>query len=478
MFVRLLTAWVLGLPLLALAQPQPSIDRPFSDADLKAAASLRDRALQGSGAYEVVASLATEIGPRSAGSEGDRAAVAWALNKLTQLGFQNVRAQDVTVPHWARGFAEVAIKEPWPQPLVAAALGGSVGTGEEGIEGDVVQASNIDALKKLSRREVEGRIVYFNTRTERTRDGHGYDQAVRVRLDGASAAAALGAVAVAIRSIGTDSDRLAHTGIMLYAANTPRIPAVALSNPDADMLERQLGSGRPVTLRLKLSARDLPPKRSANVIGEVAGSGADAGAAHEIVLLGAHLDSWDLGTGALDDGAGVAIVIAAARLIRELKPAPKRTVRVVLFANEEFGLSGANAYAAQAGSELARHVIAMEADLGAGPAWRFETRVPGAMLPKTQFIAKALQPLGVERGGNAAEGGSDLNPLRRQGVPVFDVDLDATKYFDYHHTANDTLDKIDAKALDQSVAAYAVAAYLAAVASGDFGRVPASAAEK
>jgi Zn-dependent M28 family amino/carboxypeptidase len=252
-----------------------------------------------------------------------------------------------------------------------------------------------------------------------------------------------------------------------YEINAPKIPAVALSNPDADLLERQLASGKNVSLTIHSSARELPAERSANVIGELPGSSSP----EEIVLLGAHLDSWDLGTGAIDDGAGVAIVTEAVRLIRELNLTPRRTLRVVLFANEEYGLSGAKAYAEAIGSEVDKHVIAFEADLGTGPVWRFDSRVPDATLGATKRLMSALRPLGIERGDNTADGGSDIGPLRHHGVPVFELMLDASRYFDVHHTPSDTLDKVDRKALDQSVAAHAVAAYLIANAQGTFGKL-------
>jgi carboxypeptidase Q len=441
---------------------------PFSSADLNAAAALRERALKGTEAWETVASLTTEIGPRPAGSEADRAAVAWALDRLKAAGFANVRTQDVLVPHWVRGSIEVAITEPWPQPLVAVALGGSVGTPDEGIEADVVQVPDLDALKALSRGQVEGRIVFINRRTERTRDGRGYGQAVRGRTEGANAAAQLGARAVVIRSIGTDSARFGHTGSVRYPPDAGRIPGIALTNPDADLLEHQMATGKPVRLSIKLSARELSQVRSANIIGELAGTSAS----QEVVLLSAHLDSWDLGSGALDDGAGVAIVIEAVRLVREMKLAPRRTLRVVLFANEEFGLSGANAYATLTPEEVARHVIAMEADLGAGPVWRLDSRVADAALPAVHAIANVLKPMGVERGANTSDGGADIGLLRRQGIPVLSLQHDASNYFDHHHTLDDTLDKVDRKALDHTVAAYAVAAYLSANMRGDFGRLP------
>jgi carboxypeptidase Q len=232
-------------------------------------------------------------------------------------------------------------------------------------------------------------------------------------------------------------------------------------------LARLVKLGKPVRVRVKSTARELPATWSANVIGEIPGGER----ANEIVLLGAHLDSWDLGQGAIDDGAGVAIVVEAARLISKLERRPARTVRVVLFANEEFGLSGAREYARLVGDEAARHVIAVEADLGAGPVWKVESQVAPDALPAVEAIREALKPLALEVGGNQARGGSDLGPLRALGVPVLDLSQDASNYFDVHHTVNDTLAKVEAKDLNQVVAAYAVAAYLAATKSGDFGRL-------
>lgn len=461
------TLYAVLLPLAAFGQSLPV----FSKADIEAARRLREHALRGTQAYDIVASLTTEVGPRFAGSAADPVAVAWAVNKLKALKFENVHTQAVSVPHWVRGPIEAAIVTPWPQPLAAIALGGSVGTPEGGIEAEVVQAADIKALQALPRERVEGRIVFVNTRTERTRDGEGYSKAVVTRRRAAGVAAALGAVAVVIRSIATDNNRLAHTGAMVYAPGVPRIAAAAISNPDADLLERQLASGQPVRLRLKLAAQELPRAQSANVIGEIPGSGPMA---NEIVLLGAHLDSWDPGTGAIDDGAGVAIVMEAARLIRERGFKPGRTLRVVLFANEEFGIDGGGnkVYVDQPASELAQHVVAMEADLGAGPVWRFDTHVAPTALPAVQLIAKVLRPLGIEYGNNATDGGTDVEPLAGRGVPLIDLVHDASQYFDYHHTANDTLDKIDRRALDRTVAAYAVTAYLSSVMNGDFGRLP------
>jgi hypothetical protein len=455
------------LALCAVLAPVLSAGADWNEQQLATAAALRDRALSGTSAYEHVMSLVTEVGPRSAGSSGDAAAVRWALNKLGSLGFSNVRTQDVLVPRWVRGHAEVTLAGPVPQPLVAVALGGSVGTSEEGVEAQVLEVASLDALNALPAATVGGKIVFINQRMERTRDGSGYGATVKIRTEGPSVGGQLGAVAVLIRSVGTSDERHAHTGTTRYRVDAPRIPALALSNPDADQLARWLKPGKPVRLRVKSTARELPATWSANVIGEIPGTDR----ASEIVLLGAHLDSWDLGQGAIDDGAGVAIVMEAARLIGRLERKPSRTVRVVLFANEEFGLSGANEYARLAGDEATRHVLAAEADIGAGAVWRVESRVAPAAVPAVDAIREVLKPLALEAGGNEAHGGSDLGPLRALGVPILDLSQDATSYFDNHHTVNDTLSLVDGKTLNQVVATYAVAAYMAASKSGDFGRL-------
>ena len=447
--------------------PRVSRAADWTDQDLATAAALRDQALSGTQAFDHVSSLVTEVGPRFAGSAEDAAAVRWAVNKLGSLGFERVRSQDVLVPHWVRGSASLSILSPYPQPLEAVALGGSVGTPDEGIEAPVLAVASLDALNALEPNAANGKIVFIDQRMPRTRDVSGYASTVGIRVQGPSVAANLGAVALVIRSVGTSPDRVAHTGSLVYRTDAPRIPAFAVSNPDADVLARQIKGGKPVRLRVRSTSRELPPAWSANVIGEIAGTDR----ASEIVLLGAHLDSWDLGHGAIDDGAGVAIVTEAARLISKLNRKPSRTIRVVLFANEEFGLSGAREYAKVAGDEIARHVIAMEADLGQGPVWKIESRVDPQALPAVAQIQTVLSSLNIEPGNNDVGGGSDLRPLREAGVPVLDLALDATTYFDLHHTANDTLTQVDPKTLDQSVAAYAVAAWMAATKQGDFGRL-------
>jgi carboxypeptidase Q len=451
----------------AAETPPLAAMQPLPDDVVEGATALRDAALKGTKAQSIVESLTTEVGPRSAGSPGDSLAVAWALRTLKELGFSNVHAEKVTVPHWDRGAESGEIVAPYRQRVALAALGGSVGTSPAGLEATVVEVANLEELGKLSAAQVTGRIVFFNTPTERRRDEDGYGKAVRVRASGPSQAAKLGAVAVVLRSIGTDSNRLPHTGATRYAEGVRRIPAAALSSPDADLLAAEIKSGKPVRFRLKLGCRTLPPAESANVIGEIPGSDSSP----EIVLLGAHLDSWDLGTGAIDDGAGVAIVTETARRIGELKTKPHRTLRVVLFANEEFGLSGALAYAKAHAAELPHHVLALESDLGSGRVWRLESRIALEEIGRMRDFNQLVFPLGVTSGGNLGDGGADVGPLLGAGVPTLALMQDATNYFDFHHTANDTLDKVNARDLDYNVAAWTAIVYAVANMPGDLGRV-------
>jgi carboxypeptidase Q len=391
------------------------------------------------------------------------------MRTLKTLGFQNVRAEPVTVPRWIRGEARAEIVAPWPQPLVATSLGGSVGTPPEGIEAEVVPITTFEDLKSMPRERVEGRIVFFTFRMERSRDGAGYSKAAAARGRGAAEAAKLGAVGMVMRSAGTSTSRTPHTGAQRWSEGIPPIPAMALANADADLLEQQLAAGKPVRLRLASTARWDGEAESANVVGEIPGEGLR----DEIVLLGAHLDSWDLGTGAHDDATGVGIITAAAKLAAEAKPRPKRTIRVVFFANEEFGLSGAKAYAAAHAGAIERHVLGMESDLGAFQPFGLTARVAPDRLPLVRAMQSVVEPLGIAYLGTEASGGADLGPLRELGMPVLDIKTDAAPYFDLHHTANDTFDKVDPALVRQNVAAYAAIAYLAAQAEGGFGRLPA-----
>jgi hypothetical protein len=439
----------------------------FNRTDLSAAHALRDRAMRDSTAWQLAESLTTEVGPRFSGTPGDRAAVAWALDKMRSLGFENVRTQEVDVPQWVRGEAEFAVIEPWPQPMPALALGGTIGTPDAGIEAEAVMVKDLAALAALPAGAVKDRIVFFNNPIERRRDWSEYSRAVSVRGGGPAAASALGAVGVVIRSLSTGTHRIPHTGGSRQPQDVPRIPAMSLSNPDADALARQFASGRTVRLRMKSTARDLPRQKSANVIGEIPGTGL----AHEIIILGAHLDSWDVGVGAIDNAAGVGLVLTAAHLIRAQGLKPRRTLRVVLFANEENGSAGSRTYAASQEQDLENHVLGIESDYGAGPVWQFSTRVHPGDVAVIDEMYRVLEPLEMGRGTNEAPGNADLSPLAARGMPILGPELDGTYYLDAHHSANDTLAQIDPAAIRQSAATFAVGVWLGAQYTGKWQRV-------
>ena len=450
---------LLGLPICLMAGDSNKI----SNKVLEQAGVIRDRALKESEAFNIVEQLTMQIGPRPAGSAADKAAIKWAETMLTSLGLSNVHSEAVTVPHWDRGLLTVRTLAPYPQPLTATSLGGSIGTAEEGLQAPVIRVADVEELVALGRSEVTGKIVFIDKRMERHADGSGYEDAVAGRGCGAALTAARGGVATVIRSAGTSVHRVPHTGAMISAD----IPAVALSNADADILAYQLRQNAEISLSIHSSARTLPDELSANVIGEIIGSDKP----DEIVLMGAHLDSWDLGTGAIDDGAGVAIVAAAAKAILDSGIRPRRTIRVVLFANEEFGLSGGRAYADKHAASIDKHVIGMEADFGAGAVLTFSSQVADSAIPVVSSIHATLEPLAIESGNNKASGGPDISALRAAGMPVLDLMQDGTLYFDYHHTTDDTLDKINPQDLNQNVAAYAAAAFISANTDQDFGRL-------
>jgi len=424
---------------------------------------LRERALHSGLAMEIVTDLTTSVGPRLAGTPADHRAVDWAEAMLRRIGFDRVWRERVDFPVWERRRELARVVSPAPQPLLVTALGGSGSTDGE-LVAEVAAFPDLAALERAEPEQVAGKIVFINQPTRRARDGSGYGDAVPVRYDAAGLAAARGARAVLIRSIGTDSHRFPHTG--QSTPMVPAFPAAALSAPDADQLQRLLERGAPVQVALNLQTVLREAGHSWNVIAQLDG----ASRPEEIVLAGAHLDSWDLGTGAIDDGAGVAIVSTAAGLLREV-PRPARSVRVVLFANEEQGIYGARAYAATHAEALSRHVMAGESDFGAGRVWQLRVAGNAAMAGWARELAGALPPV-VPFSDEPARPGPDIRPLQEAGVPVFQLQQDGTDYFDYHHTADDTLDKIDPDALRHNVAAWAVLLYRAAESSQSFRPAP------
>lgn len=414
-------------------------------------------------AVDVATALANEVGPRLAGSTGDAAAVAWGLKTMTALGFASVHSEPVTVPVWRRLQEDATLGA---ESLAVTALGGSPSTPTDGVSAEVTTVRSLDEVTNAKAGAYQGRIVFFDVVIARARDGSGYGAGAKVRVLGPAAAAAKGALAVLVRSAGTDDGDLPHTGVT-KDPDPPvvAIPSAALGRASADRLVAALAKDAKTTVRLRIRTERAPDATSANVVGEVAG--AEPG----IVLLGAHLDSWDLGRGATDDGCGVGAVLdAAARVARA--GVPRRTVRVVLFAAEENSGAGAKAYAAAHSSDL--HVSATEMDAGCGAP--YEVRVLAGPSETTSeitgAIARAVAPVPLVDA--TAEGGADVQALRLLGVPVIDVRQDMTHYFDTHHTKSDDASAIDGPALRLAAGTLARVAVTVARADGVLSAVPES----
>ena len=456
-------------PLLLLTAALPLLLAAAPDDRMATAAKLRDAALEANVAYELTESLTTDVGQRLAATEAEARARDWAVAKLKALGFKNVRVEPFDMPAWERGTEHAEILGSASQRLTVASLGNTGATPENGVEADVVHFATVDALKAASDATVRGKIVFLTHRMAATQDGSSYGFNGVVRRVGPSEAAKKGAAAVLIRSIGTDYHRNPHTGSTTWPEGVQPIAAGALTLPDADQLERLLARG-PVRMRLTLTPKFLGTRQSGNVIGEIPGRGAS----DEIVLIGGHLDSWDQGTGAIDDAAGIAITTAAAKLILDANLKPRRTIRVVMFGAEEPGLIGAKAYAAKHGVE--KHVLVAESDFGADRVWKLSANVLPGAIPAVKAMADLMAPLGVAWDPRPMSGcGSDITELTKLGAACVAPAQDGTRYFDLHHTPDDTLDKIDPRQLSQNVAVYAILTWLAADSDTVFGPVPVAA---
>ncbi|KLJ00987.1 M20/M25/M40 family metallo-hydrolase [Luteimonas sp. FCS-9] len=448
------------------ARARDAAAAPVAQASLDAAAQLRERALQDATAYRLIESLTTEIGPRLPGSEADARAVEWAKARFAALGYDRVWTEPVTFPKWERRSERAAVLGAHAQPLVLTALGGSPG-GE--VSAQIVRFDSLAALEAADPATLRGRIAFVDVPMARSRDGSGYGAAGPVRSRGPSIAARKGAAAYLMRSIGTSPHRVANTGITRFDADVSPIPSAALSLPDADQLARLLRLG-PVEVALALDCGWNGEYTSQNVIAELTGRERP----EEIVLIAGHLDSWDLGTGAVDDASGVGITMAAGHLIAQQPQRPRRSVRVVAFANEEQGLLGARAYAqAHGGADaIARHVIGAESDFGAGRIYAFNTSAPTGQRATSDAIAEVLRPLGIDYLQDKGGPGPDISPLAAKGAAWGWLGQDGTDYFDLHHNADDTFDKVDPDAVAQNTAAYAVFAWLAAESAESFGSAP------
>ena len=445
-----LTATALATPTLAQRTPPPPPAQVAPEIE-----RLRDAALNDTIAWDIVEGLTTEVGQRLAGTEAEERARQWAVARLTALGFKNVRIEPYRMPVWERGAESAEIVSPFPQKLTLAALGNSAATSAAGLTAEVAVFPSIAAFQSAPDSAIKGRIVYIGNAMPRTQDGSGYGAYGTARFTGPALAAQRGAVAIVIRSIGTDHHRFPHTGTTNFPDGVKPIPAAALSVPDAEQLERIAARGGPVRMKLVLTPRMVGSRESGNVIAEVPGSDPSAG----IVLVGGHLDSWDQGTGAIDDASGIAITAAAAKRIMDAGT-PRRTIRVVWFGAEEVGGLGGAAYAKAHASE--RHATASESDFGADRIWRFEVNLPAAALPIADRLQTALAPLGIARGSGLGGDGTDIGPTLKLGTAAIDLNQSGWDYFDTHHTPDDVLDRVDPAALRQNVAAWT--AMLAVVA--------------
>ena len=436
----------------------------FSPQTLAELDQLRQAALSSDYAYRQVAHLANNIGPRLSGSIQAGKAVDYVAAELKAIGCE-VQLEKVMVPHWVRGEESASLTkfpgqpENMPQKIVLCALGGSVATPASGVTAEVIVASNFDELKTLGQEKVAGKIVLFNYAFDKLmaaegRGGDAYGQAVTYRSDGPVAAARQGAIACLIRSVGGAEYRIPHTGQTHYAEDASKIPAAAVTAEDADLIAALSRQG-PVKMKLTLTPQTLPDVERYNVIGDIKGTDHP----EQTVIVSGHLDSWDLGTGALDDGAGVAVSMEAANLVQKLHLRPKRTIRVIAWMNEENGLMGSKTYAKDHATDLSNHYAAIETDNGAGHPLGVYLRTRPEVKTILTSMAAVLQESGAGSLVLTEHAGADIEPLEKAGVPSFAPIQDSRFYFNYHHTAADTLDKIVPKELAENSAVVAVAAY-------------------
>ena len=404
--------------------------------------------------------LCDRIGHRLSGSPQLEEAIRWSARQMRESGLANVVTPEVMVPHWVRGSENARILSPVERDLPMLGLGGSVGTGAQGIEAEVVAVSSFSELEKLSREAVQGKIVLYDV------PWRGYGRTVTYRSQGASRAAALGAKAALLRSVGPVSLQTPHTGAMRYDPAHAKIPMAAITIEGSTLIRRLIDSGETVRVRLYMEAHELPDARSANVIGEIPGREKP----EEIVVLGGHIDSWDVGQGAHDDGSGCIASLQAVALLKKLGLSPRRTIRVVFWTNEENGLRGALAYREWIGDALKNHVAAIEMDGGSEKPRGFglnSLAVAGvaggsrAVVRRMREIGALLDPIeagNITWGG----GGADIAPLMREGVPGFGLRTVGERYFDWHHTHADTIDKIDPDDFRRNIAALAVLSFVLA----------------
>jgi Zn-dependent M28 family amino/carboxypeptidase len=432
------------------------------------AAALRDQALKGSAAYPFLSDLTTLIGPRLAGSENEHRAAQWAVARLKAVGFQNVHIETFPVPGWTRGEERAELVGPSPQKLILTALGNSGATPPQGLEADVVLFHTYADMLASAPGSLTGKIVVVTQPMVGAQDGSGYGSLGVMRFMGPSEAAKRGAAAYLIRSLSSNTSRTPHTGVTNFPKGEAPIPAAALSVPDAEQLDRLAALGQPLRIHLVLTPYYKSGATADTVVGDIPGRERP----DQVVLIGGHLDSWDLGTGAIDDGAGAAITFAAAKLIHDMPIAPRRTVRLALFGAEEIAYAGPAFAAVRPAADQDRYVVAAECDFGAEPIYAIDLPGPALRAPFAALLSDAVAPLPTYISREpATHGGEDVEPLS-PNVPLAELRQDGSHYFDIHHSADDTLDKVDPHRMDKAVAAWVAFTYLAADSDVDFRAKP------
>ncbi len=464
----------ISFTILTLVLLAPVDSSAYPETDKAPSASIAERfrepaqrimtaALAGNDGFRKLEELCVNIGHRLSGSAQLEKAIDWAVETMKKDGQENVRREKVMVPHWVRGRESVTMLQPRNESLVMLGLGGSIGTPPEGITAPVVVVSGKEELEQIGE-AVRGKIVLFNNPMPpyHPETGSGYGTAVQYRGRGAILASKQGAVACLVRSVTAKSLRSPHTGAMRYDDSVPKIPAAAITIEDADTIARLQARGIPVVINLKMEAKTLPDAPSANVIGELRGSTNP----DEVVVIGGHIDSWDVGHGAHDDGGGCVMAIEAINVLRKLNMIPRRTIRVVLWTNEENGLAGGKAYAADHAAELPKHVAAIESDSGVFRPTGYSVECEdndreGSAAEQLRDLLTLLSSIGPMK-VSTGHSGADIGPMKPAKVLLMGHNVEGSTYFDYHHTLADTIDKIDPETLSQNIAAMATVAYVLA----------------
>lgn len=438
--------------------------------DARTAETLRDKALLDRTAWDITEDLTTTIGPRVVGSPAMARAKDWAVAKFKALGFTNVKVEEFAKPSWTRGEESAELVAPYPMKLTIVGLGRTVPTPPEGIEAEVALFKTYAEMIAAPEGSLKGKIVVITQPMVRAQDGAGYGVAGISRRTGPVEAAKRGAIGLLIRSISTSDSTVPHTGVTAFGDGVVSIPSAALGVPEAEQLERLAAKG-PLRIKLKLASTVDPADVAWNISGEIKGSEKP----DEVLVVGGHLDSWDVGTGALDDATGIAITTAAAKLIGDLPKHPKRTIRVVMWGSEESGGSS-EAYLAAHKDELAKIVLAGESDTGADRVYSLQIPAGSADHPAMKTAVRVLAPLKIYLDkAPPAHAGADIEGLEESGVPVVALNQDASRYFDYHHTMDDTLNKVRPDELAQNVAAWTSFLYLVADSDIDFRTLSAAA---